>query len=104
MLVTGLALPAAAAEPIVGNWKTASGETAAIAACGDAYCITVRTGKHAGREIGRFTGGGADYAGEITDPVTDKTYSGTGLISNDTLKLRGCVLKVLCRSQIWTRL
>ena len=50
MVVATLA-PAAAAEPIVGNWKTASGETAAIAACGPDFCVTLTTGKHAGRKI-----------------------------------------------------
>jgi uncharacterized protein (DUF2147 family) len=62
-----------AAEPIVGNWKTASGETAVIASCGGSYCITLKTGKHAGKRIGSMSGNGNSYSGEITDPANDKT-------------------------------
>lgn len=93
-----------AAEPIVGNWKTASGETAAIASCGSSYCITLKTGKHAGKRIGSMSGSGNDYSGEITDPANDKTYSGNASISGASLKMQGCVLKVLCKSQTWTRM
>lgn len=93
-----------AAEPIVGNWKTASGETAVIASCGGSYCITLKTGKHAGKRIGNLTGTGDSYSGEITDPANDKTYSGNAAISGASLKMQGCVLKVLCKSQTWTRM
>lgn len=93
-----------AAEPIVGNWKTASGETAAIASCGGSYCITLKTGKHAGKRIGSMSGNGNSYSGEITDPANDKTYSGNAAISGSSLKMQGCVLKVLCKSQTWTRM
>lgn len=93
-----------AAEPIVGNWKTASGETAVIASCGGSYCITLKTGKHAGKRIGSMSGSGDSYSGEITDPANDKTYSGNASISGASLKMQGCVLKVLCKSQTWTRM
>ncbi|MCA1403359.1 DUF2147 domain-containing protein [Ensifer sp. IC3342] len=93
-----------AAEPIVGNWKTASGATAEIAPCGGAYCITLKTGKHAGKRIGNLTGTDGSYNGEITDPENDKTYSGSGAVNGNSLKMKGCVLKVLCKSQTWTRL
>ncbi|OJF97357.1 DUF2147 domain-containing protein [Pararhizobium antarcticum] len=108
ILSTAFTLAAAgaslAAEPIVGNWKTASGETAAINQCGGGYCITLKTGKHAGRKIGAMAGGGNAYNGEITDPANDKTYSGSASINGGSLKMRGCVLKVLCKSQTWTRM
>lgn len=93
-----------AAEPIEGNWKTASGATAAIAKCGGSFCITLKSGKHSGKQIGKLDGAGADYSGEITDPDNDKTYSGSAGVSGSSLKLKGCVLKVLCRSQTWTRM
>ena len=99
-----LALPAWAAEPIVGNWKTASGETAAIASCGGSFCITVKTGKNAGKKIGTLSGAGESYTGEVTDPDNDKTYSGSAAVTGNQLKLKGCVLKVLCKSQTWSRL
>ncbi|GMB81720.1 DUF2147 domain-containing protein [Shinella zoogloeoides] len=103
---TLLAAPsiAFAAEPIEGNWKTASGATAAIAKCGGSFCITLKTGKHAGKRIGKLDGTGADYTGSITDPETDKTYSGSGAVNGNSLRMKGCVLAVLCKSQTWTRL
>lgn len=95
---------AQAAEPIMGNWKTASGETAAIAGCGASFCVTLKTGKYAGKQIGKLSGTGGTYTGEITDPKDDKTYSGSGEVSGNSLKMKGCVLKILCKSQTWTRL
>ena len=93
-----------AAEPIEGNWKTASGETAAIAACGGSFCVTLKTGKYSGKRIGKMQGSGNDYSGEITDPSEDKTYSGYGTVSGNTLKMKGCVMSVFCKSQTWSRL
>ena len=95
---------AQAAEPIVGNWKTASGATAEIAACGGSYCVTLKSGKHAGKTIGKMAGSGDSYKGEITDPDTDKTYSGSASLAGKSLKMKGCVMAVLCKSQTWTRL
>ncbi len=107
MLAGSILLVAAsgqAAEPIEGNWKTASGETATIGKCGGAYCVTLKTGKHAGKQIGRLSGKDGQYSGEITDPAEDKTYSGSGAVSGNALKMKGCVLKILCKSQTWTRI
>ena len=103
-LLFGFAMPALAGEPIEGNWKTASGETAAIAPCSGGFCITLKTGAHAGKQIGKLAGSGTDYSGSITDPKEDKTYSGSGSVSGNTLKMKGCVLSVFCKSQNWTRL
>jgi uncharacterized protein (DUF2147 family) len=103
-LLAASAVLAHAAEPIEGNWKTAKGETAAITHCGGAYCVTLKTGKYAGKTIGKMEGSGADYSGEITDPADDKTYSGYGTVSGNSLNMKGCVLKVFCKSQTWTRL
>lgn len=106
MTVAALAFATAAgaAEPIVGNWKTQSGETAAISPCGQAYCVTLRTGKFAGKQIGRMNGEGNAYKGEITDPANDKTYSGSASISGAAMTMKGCVMKVLCKSQTWSRI
>ncbi|WP_313522731.1 DUF2147 domain-containing protein [Shinella sp.] len=101
LVAPGMAL---AAEPIEGNWKTASGSTAAIAKCGGSYCITLKSGKFAGKRIGKLEGSGADYSGSITDPETDKTYSGSAAVKAGSLRLKGCVLAVLCKSQTWSRL
>jgi uncharacterized protein (DUF2147 family) len=103
-LMLATASGALGAEPIVGNWKTASGETAAISPCGGAYCITLKTGQHAGKKIGSMSGAGDSYKGEITDPANDKTYSGSAAIQGSSLKMQGCVLKVLCKTQTWTKM
>jgi uncharacterized protein (DUF2147 family) len=69
LIVTGSAL----ADPIEGNWKTQSGETASIAG-GGSFSITLKTGKYAGKTIGSLKAAGDNkYAGSITDPATDKT-------------------------------
>ena len=102
---TVMMVGAAFADPIEGNWKTDSGETAAIGSCGGAFCITLKTGKHAGKSIGKMNAsGGGKYAGSITDPADDKTYKGSATIAGSSLKMRGCVLAVLCKTQNWKRM
>lgn len=102
LLLAGL-LSAQAAEPVVGNWTTASGETAKIASCGGAYCITLVTGQFKGQRIGRMSGSGNSYEGEITDPKAEKTYAGSAEVSGSAMKLTGCALKIFCKTQNWTR-
>ncbi len=99
-----IAVQAGAAEPIEGNWKTASGETAQIAKCGGAFCVTLKTGKHSGKQIGSMSGSDGEYSGEITDPANDKTYAGSASVSGNALKMKGCVMKILCKSQTWSKL
>ena len=105
-IVALAAVPAIAhaEDPIVGNWKTELGDTAAITSCGDGYCITLKSGKHAGKQIGTFRGKDGSYEGKITDPAANKTYDGSLTVSGNALKLKGCVLKVVCESQTWPRL
>ena len=94
----------AMADPIVGNWKTQSGETAKIGKCGGSFCITLKTGKHAGKRIGKVAKDGSGYSGTVTDPADDKTYSGTASVSGSKMKLTGCALKVFCKTQRWSKL
>ncbi|TDH35824.1 DUF2147 domain-containing protein [Pseudohoeflea suaedae] len=103
-LLAAFSVAPALADPIEGNWKTKSGETAAISSCGGAYCVTLKSGKHAGKRIGKMSGSNGTYSGSITDPAKDKTYSGNATLSGNTLKMQGCVLKVLCRSENWSRI
>ena len=103
-LCLGVCGGAFAADPIEGNWKTASGEAAAIERCGGSFCITLRSGKFAGKRIGQLEGNGSTYSGSITDPVEDKTYSGSGAVNGNSLTMKGCMLKVFCKSQTWSRL
>ena len=102
MLFTGAAL----ADPIEGNWKTKDGDTAAIGACGGAFCITLKTGEFAGKSIGKMTAsGGGSYEGSITKPSNGKTYSGKAKLTGNSLKLSGCVFGgLICESQTWSRL
>ena len=94
----------ALADPIEGNWKTASGETAAISG-GGSFSIVLKTGKYAGKKIGSMSpDGGNSYSGTITDPKDDKTYSGTATLSGSSLKMTGCALKIFCKSQTWKKL
>ncbi|SFT97094.1 DUF2147 domain-containing protein [Mesorhizobium sp. YR577] len=96
---------AAYADPIEGNWKTKSGETAAIASCGGGFCITLKTGKYAGKSIGKMSAsGGSNYSGSITDPADDKTYSGSASLSGAKLNMTGCALKIFCKTQVWSKL
>ncbi|KAA0699344.1 DUF2147 domain-containing protein [Neorhizobium sp. P12A] len=92
-----------ASDPLLGNWKTQNGETSEISRCGSGYCITAKTGQYAGRQIGTFSGKDDSYSGKITDPQTNRTYSGTLKVSGDSIKLTGCAMNVLCKSQTWTR-
>lgn len=95
-----------ASDPIVGNWRTEAGSTAAIAPCGSAFCVTLRSGQHAGKRIGSFSAAGAGkYSGTIVDPASDKSYSGSATLSGRSVRLSGCVLGgLICRSQTWSRL
>ncbi|QPC87248.1 DUF2147 domain-containing protein [Mesorhizobium sp. NBSH29] len=97
---------AAYADPIEGNWKTQTGATAAIVGCGGSYCITLRSGPHNGKKIGTMKpAGGGKYAGKITDPANDKTYSGKATLSGSSLSMSGCVLGgLICKSQNWSKL
>lgn len=93
-----------AADPIVGKWRTKSGETARIGKCGGSYCITLMTGKYKGKRIGQMRKSGSGYKGTITDPTDNKKYSGSAKLSGRILKLTGCALAVFCRTQNWRRL
>ncbi len=98
-----MAVPAFA-DPIEGSWKTQSGETAAIAKCGGSYCIKLKTGKYAGKSIGKMNGANGKYKGTVIKPSTGKKYSGSASISGTTMKMKGCVALVLCETQTWKRL
>jgi uncharacterized protein (DUF2147 family) len=94
------------ADPIEGNWRTQSGETAAVGNCGGSFCITLKTGKHKGKGIGKVSSDGdGQYSGSITDPATDKTYSGKASMSGSSMNMKGCIFGgLICRSQTWTKL
>lgn len=44
------------------------------------------------------------YEGEIYNPEDGNVYAGAvEVVSADSIKLKGCVLYVLCQEQLWTR-
>ncbi|MET0359135.1 MAG: DUF2147 domain-containing protein [Pararhizobium sp.] len=102
--VLGLAAHGVAADAIVGDWKATRGETVAISPCGGAYCYIVKTGKHAGKTIGKVHSTGASYEGEISDPDNGNVYGAFASVSGPSLKMKGCYMKVLCKTQTWSRL
>jgi len=95
-----MAAGAAHAGSIDGAWITANGDTAVISG----GTITLKTGKFAGRTIGAMKpAGDGKYAGTITDPQDDKTYSGSAKVSGATLELTGCAMSVFCKTQTWNK-
>ena len=98
------AAPSMAADAVQGLWKTPDGVTAEIAPCEQTSCITLKTGRFAGRKIGYLKPANGRLEGRITDPSDNKTYDGHASVTGDRLKLSGCVMKVFCRTQVWTRL
>ena len=102
--VLSLMAVSAQADPIEGNWKTQSGETAAITKCGGSYCIKLKTGEYAGKSIGKMRGANGKYKGTVVKPSNGKEYSGSASISGKTMKMKGCVAFVLCETQTWKHL
>ncbi|MBO0904615.1 DUF2147 domain-containing protein [Jiella sonneratiae] len=102
-LAAGLTAPALGAEPILGKWRAPGGGIVRVSTCGGAYCATVISGKHKGKAVGRMSGAGGEYTGEVTDPRDNRTYSGSASVGASQLKLTGCALKVFCKTQVWTR-
>lgn len=127
--VTLVAAPALAADP-TGLWQTPSrGGQVEISKCGAGLCgrlisseglkadpnlkdvnnsnaalrgralkgLTILTG---------FSGGPQEWTGgSIYNAEDGKTYSGSITLDGDNaLKLRGCVVVPLCKTQVWTRL
>lgn len=96
--------PVLAADDVQGLWKTRDGVTAEIAPCEQGSCITLKSGRFAGRKIGYLKPANNRLEGRITDPADNKTYDGHAMVAGDKLKLSGCVMKILCQTQVWTRL
>lgn len=124
-----LASPALAADA-TGLWQTpTNGGQVRIARCGQALCGTLVTSDHIrqnpnardehNRDQGQrgrtlrnlpmltgFTGGPTEWrGGSVYNPADGGTYRGTITMVNDnTLRLRGCIVAPLCKTQTWTRI
>ena len=129
-LAAAIAGPAAAASSVEGLWRTATdnGEVR-IEPCGDKTCgrlitsdrlkafpdqrdvhnhnASLRNRTLRGVTIAQgFTGSGTKLTdGTLYDPAGGGTYRGRMVLTGpDTLKLTGCIVAPLCRSQTWTRI
>lgn len=124
-----LATPAFAADAI-GLWATpGNGGQVEIARCGNSLCGKLVTSDNiktnpALKDIKNkdesqrtrtlknlqmlydFTGGPTKWTGgKVYNPEDGGTYSGTlELISANELKLKGCIVAPLCKTQKWTRI
>ncbi|KQW83917.1 DUF2147 domain-containing protein [Brevundimonas sp. Root1279] len=127
--VAALAAPAFAGDP-TGLWQTpTNGGQVRISRCGQALCgvlvtsASIRanpslTDEHNSDRALRsrplrnlpmlrgFTGGPTEWTGgSVYNPADGRTYSGSiTMQGEDTLRLRGCVVAPLCRTQTWTRI
>jgi len=92
------------ADPIEGMWKRPNGILVKFSACGSGFCATAASGPHAGGSAGKLSAsGGGKYTGSLTDLESGKTYSGSGAVSGGSLKVTGCVMGFLCKSETWSR-
>ncbi len=110
----------AAADPILGTWKTQPGDDGnyahvTISPCGGAICGTLgKAFNGSGKSVSsdkvgkrmvwdmKASGGGKYSGGKIWAPDRDKTYKSKMALSGNALKVSGCVGPI-CRSQTWTR-
>ena len=128
MASVSLAAPALAADP-TGLWQTpTNGGQVRIARCGQALCGTLLTSANIRANPGLldeknsnaslrtrtirgiqllsgFTGGPTEWrGGSVYNPEDGRTYRGTITMQGDnTIRLRGCVVAPLCKTQTWTR-
>lgn len=113
-----------------GLWQTpVHGGQVRISRCGPALCGTLVTSDHIRTNPGLrdnknsnpalrdrpvrnlpllegFTGGPTEWrGGTVYNPQDGRTYHGRITLQGaNTLRLRGCVVVPLCRTQTWTRL
>ncbi len=114
-------------DSVIGNWRTPTGSTIQISRCGANICAwligirrdapghvdgnnpnqALRTRPLCGLEIGKdfhFTGPGRAEGGELYDPQSGRTYSGSMTRDGDKLKLRGYIgLALFGRTETWTQ-
>ena len=120
----------ALAQDATGLWLTqTNGGQVEISRCGNSLCGKLVTSNHIKADPGLkdvknkdaslrsrplknmqmlydFTGGPTKWSGgKVYNADDGGTYSGTiTLISPDKLRLKGCIVAPLCKTQNWTRL
>jgi len=128
---TALAVSAPAfAQDVTGLWQTqTNGGQVEISRCGNSLCGKLVTSNHIkadpavkdvknkdaslrGRTLKNmqmlydFTGGPSKWTGgKVYNAADGGTYSGTiTLVSASELKLKGCIVAPLCKTEKWTRI
>lgn len=122
--------PSATADDVIGRWKTESrGGVVEIAQCGSSICGTLITSEGLkadpalkdennkdeslrSRPLKNLTmlkgfswKKGEWSGGTIYNAEDGGTYSATiKMADNDHLKLKGCIVWPLCKTQTWTRI
>lgn len=131
-LITASANSALGAADIIGDWKTASGDTIRISQCGAAPCGQIhrftpppgrtmettvdernRDASKRGRKLlgltilWRLKPDGEAWVGRIYDPRRGfSVKADVALQSGDSLRVRGCakvLFKNICKSETWRR-
>jgi uncharacterized protein (DUF2147 family) len=118
----------AVAQEVTGAWSTGKARVR-IADCGGALCATVtalnepnddegkpkvdknnsdaskRSRKIVGISIlsGMKPSGDNSWKGNIYNPEDGKTYSASMTLQGSSLKVQGCALGIICKTQIWSR-
>ena len=123
-----LATAAHAASPATGFWATPEEDgRVEVRDCGAGVCGFVADGDHIradpnvtdnmnknpalrGRKLKGtplfegMRGGPKKWTGKVYNPVDGGIYSGSvTLLSPDRLKLQGCIVWPLCKTQVWKR-
>lgn len=122
-----LAAPAGAAD-VTGAWNTGKARVR-IADCGSGLCATItalnepndaagkpktdRNNADASKRSRRIVGisilsgmkpaGDSVWKGSIYNPEDGKTYSASMTLQGSSLKVEGCALAIICRTQVWSR-
>ncbi len=123
-----LVSPAFAAD-VTGLWATPSnGGQVEVGRCGNSLCGKLVTSQHIKDDptvkdaknkdaaqrtrtlknlqmLYDFTGGPTKWTGgKVYNPEDGGTYSGTiELLNDNQLKLKGCIVAPLCKTQVWNR-
>lgn len=104
------------ADKAVGTWLRAKeGWHVQFAMCGDKLCGEIVSGEGVDKKTGESVIGiqmlydlekvGDDrWRGKMYNPGDGGTYKGVvTVLSDNEVKMSGCMMKIMCRSEIWPR-